>query len=80
MIISTSASLPLPPLPKQVVYQNILKLAYVDKLLDQVHLAFRDRYKNKVVGKAYGHHFDFTQEFKVMALSAGPVPREVISR
>ena len=61
-----------------MVYQNILKLAYVDKLLDQVNLVFRDRYKNEVAGKAYGHHFDFTQEFEVMALSAGPVPREVI--
>ena len=52
----------------QVVYQNILKLAYVDKLLDQVHLVFRDRYKNEVVGGAYGTQMDFSQEFKVCVL------------
>ena len=54
-----------------MVYQKILKLAYVDKLLDQVHLVFRDRYKNEVVGGAYGHQFDFSQEFKVTAVRAG---------
>ena len=61
----TSSLEKLMPLTLQVVYQKILKLAYVDKLLDQVHLVFRDRYKNEVVGGAYGHQFDFSQEFKV---------------
>ena len=32
----------------QAVYQRIIKLSYVDKLLDQVSLEFRDRYKNEV--------------------------------
>ena len=32
----------------QVVYQRILQLSYVDKLLDQLQLAFRDKYKNEL--------------------------------
>lgn len=32
----------------QVVYQKILQLAYLDKLMEQVQLAFRDKYKNKL--------------------------------
>ena len=55
---------PLSPCVPKVVYQNILKLAYVDKLLDQVHLAFRDRYKNEVTSAAYGK-MDFSTEFQV---------------
>lgn len=31
-----------------VAYQKILKLSYVDKLLNDVHLEFRDRYKNQL--------------------------------
>ena len=53
-----------PPPPHQVVYQNILKLSYVDKLLDQVHLAFRDRYKNEIMSAAYSK-MNFSGEFQV---------------
>lgn len=38
----------MPPASPQVVYQRILQLSYVDKLLDQLQLAFRDRYKNEL--------------------------------
>ncbi|XP_011403720.1 PREDICTED: signal recognition particle receptor subunit alpha-like [Amphimedon queenslandica] len=31
-----------------VVYQKILQLAYLDKLMEQVQLAFRDKYKNRL--------------------------------
>ena len=48
----------------QVVYQNILKLSYIDKLLDQVQLAFRDRYKNELAIGPYCK-MNFSEEFKV---------------
>lgn len=31
-----------------VAYQKILQLAYVDKFLSDVHLEFRDKYKNEL--------------------------------
>ena len=51
-------------LPLQVIYQNILKLSYIDKLLDQVQLAFRDRYKNELAIGPYCK-MNFSEEFKV---------------
>ena len=62
--LSLYISLSPPPPPHQVVYQNILKLSYVDKLLDQVHLAFRDRYKNEIMSAAYSK-MNFSGEFQV---------------
>ncbi|KAL5277887.1 SRPR family protein [Megaselia abdita] len=32
-----------------VAFQKILKLSYLDKFLSDIHLAFRDRYKNEVM-------------------------------
>ncbi|XP_068631191.1 signal recognition particle receptor subunit alpha [Battus philenor] len=44
-----------------VAYQRILQLSYVDKFLNDVHLEFRDKYKNDLqTGK---HNMDF--EFKM---------------
>lgn len=46
-----------------VAYQRILQLSYVDKFLNDVHLEFRDKYKNELQG---GHHimdFDFKMTF-----------------
>ena len=70
-LYSPSSLLSLPPpsppsslLPLQVVYQNILKLSYIDKLLDQVQLAFRDRYKNELAIGPYCK-MNFSEEFKV---------------
>ena len=47
-----------------MIYQNILKLSYIDKLLDQVQLAFRDRYKNELSVGPYCK-MNFSEEFKV---------------
>lgn len=47
-----------------VAYQRILQLSYVDKFLNDVHLEFRDKYKNELQG---GHHimdFDFKTSFE----------------
>lgn len=33
-----------------VAYQKILQLAYIDKFLSDVHLEFRDKYKNELNG------------------------------
>lgn len=45
----------------------MLQLAYVDKLLEQVQLAFRDRYKNELANGAC-LALDFSREFNVPLL------------
>lgn len=60
-----------------VAFQKILKLSYLDKFLDDIHLAFRDRYKNEImdrtlVGKEgiFGKNIDFTEEYhKILAVA-----------
>ena len=48
-----------------VAYQKILQLSYIDKLLDQVRLEFRDRYKNRLDSlDLYSNQFDFETVFK----------------
>lgn len=42
-----------------VAYQRILQLSYVDKLLNDVHLEFRDKYKNELCGGQMMIDFDF---------------------
>ncbi|CAK1582986.1 unnamed protein product [Parnassius mnemosyne] len=44
-----------------VAYQRILQLSYVDKFLNDVHLEFRDKYKNEL--QTGRHNMDF--EFKM---------------
>lgn len=34
-------------------YQKILQLSYVDKFIDDVHLAFRDKYKDELQNSQY---------------------------
>ncbi|XP_053669533.1 signal recognition particle receptor subunit alpha homolog [Anopheles marshallii] len=48
-----------------VAFQKILQLSYIDKFLSDVHLEFRDRYKNdlRVDNRNYGD-FDFSAEFR----------------
>lgn len=48
-----------------VAYQKILQLAYVDKFLSDIHLEFRDKYKNDLVSRANRsfHKYDFLSEF-----------------
>ncbi|XP_059046633.1 signal recognition particle receptor subunit alpha homolog [Achroia grisella] len=42
-----------------VAYQRILQLSYVDKFLNDVHLEFRDKYKNELQGARHTGDFDF---------------------
>lgn len=48
-----------------VAYQKILQLAYVDKFLSDVHLEFRDKYKNDLDARASRcfQQYDFMGEF-----------------
>lgn len=48
-----------------VAYQRILQLAYVDKFLSDVHLEFRDKYKNELMSRASRsfQEYDFLHEF-----------------
>ncbi|XP_039756851.1 signal recognition particle receptor subunit alpha homolog [Pararge aegeria] len=46
-----------------VAYQRILQLSYVDKFLNDVHLEFRDKYKNELEGGRYIMDFDFKTSF-----------------
>ncbi|XP_049290950.1 signal recognition particle receptor subunit alpha homolog [Anopheles funestus] len=48
-----------------VAFQKILQLSYIDKFLSDVHLEFRDRYKNdlRVDNRNYGD-FDFSAEYR----------------
>ena len=48
----------------QAAYQNIVTLSYVDKLIDQVCLAFRDKYKNDLVSGSL-RMVNFSQDFHV---------------
>ncbi|XP_026330666.1 signal recognition particle receptor subunit alpha [Hyposmocoma kahamanoa] len=46
-----------------VAYQRILQLSYVDKFLNDVHLEFRDKYKNELRGGRHIIDFDFKTAF-----------------
>lgn len=49
-----------------VAYQKILQLSYVDKFLSDIHLEFRDKYKNDladVKGLPFSH-FDFDGDYQ----------------
>lgn len=48
-----------------VAYQKILQLAYVDKFLSDIHLEFRDKYKNELISRSSRsfHQYDFLNEF-----------------
>lgn len=43
-----------------VAYQKILQLSYVDKFLNDIHLEFRDKYKNDLSDGKYFREFDFS--------------------
>ena len=45
--------------PCQVGYQNFLQLNYVDKFLSEIHLRFRDQYKNELKFAADGEYKKF---------------------
>ncbi|KAF5282191.1 hypothetical protein FQR65_LT02888 [Abscondita terminalis] len=46
-----------------VAYQKILQLSYVDKFLNDIHLEFRDKYKNDLTNSSHFQQFDFTNNF-----------------
>lgn len=46
-----------------VGYQNILQLSYIDRLLDDMQRAFRERYRAVLEDGTYNHCFDFDNCF-----------------
>ena len=47
-----------------VAYQNILKLSYVDKFLNEIQLRFRDKYKQEIESGRFNHDFSgFKSDF-----------------
>lgn len=46
-----------------VAYQKILQLSYVDKFLNDIHLEFRDKYKNDLVGSNYFQEYNFSDTY-----------------
>ena len=57
----------------QAVYQKILQLSYVDKLIDQVHLVFRDKYKNELATGPY-QRMNFGADFEVRETFPASMP------
>ncbi|RZC41556.1 signal recognition particle receptor subunit alpha -like protein [Asbolus verrucosus] len=53
-----------------VAYQKILQLSYVDKFLNDVHLEFRDKYKNDLADGRYFQEFDFVDSFNATLQAA----------
>lgn len=48
-----------------VAFQKILKLSYIDKFLNDIHLEFRDKYKNELRNASRnGFTFDFSSEYR----------------
>lgn len=45
-------------------YQKMLPLFYLDKLLDEIQLRFRDKYLNVLKESNFFHSFDFSAEFQ----------------
>ncbi|XP_055370930.1 signal recognition particle receptor subunit alpha homolog [Condylostylus longicornis] len=54
-----------------VAFQKILQLSYVDKFLTDVHLEFRDKYKNELQSASRNYmNYEFEQEFhKILELA-----------
>ncbi|XP_032685876.1 signal recognition particle receptor subunit alpha homolog isoform X2 [Odontomachus brunneus] len=49
-----------------VAYQKILQLSYVDKFLNDVHLEFRDRFKNELENASWFSNFEFEPEYRLV--------------
>ncbi|XP_045536778.1 signal recognition particle receptor subunit alpha [Papilio machaon] len=67
-----------------VAYQRILQLSYVDKFLNDVHLEFRDKYKNELQTGHYNSDYEFKMCFdKVLkecenwAKSQAKIPKQM---
>ncbi|XP_072750017.1 signal recognition particle receptor subunit alpha homolog isoform X2 [Anoplolepis gracilipes] len=46
-----------------VAYQKILQLSYVDKFLNDIHLEFRDRFKNELESSNWFTNFEFEHAY-----------------
>lgn len=53
-----------------VAYQKILQLSYVDKFLNDIHLEFRDRFKNELVNSQWFNSFDFRNNYENVLVAA----------
>ncbi|XP_011338925.1 signal recognition particle receptor subunit alpha homolog isoform X2 [Ooceraea biroi] len=49
-----------------VAYQKILQLSYVDKFLNDIHLEFRDRFKNELESSSWFTNFEFEQAYRLV--------------
>ncbi|XP_014467348.1 PREDICTED: signal recognition particle receptor subunit alpha homolog isoform X2 [Dinoponera quadriceps] len=49
-----------------VAYQKILQLSYVDKFLNDVHLEFRDRFKNELESASWFSNFEFEHTYRLV--------------
>ncbi|XP_077261689.1 signal recognition particle receptor alpha isoform X1 [Temnothorax americanus] len=47
-----------------VAYQKILQLSYVDKFLNDIHLEFRDRFKNELENSSWFANFEFEPAYR----------------
>ncbi|XP_066583425.1 signal recognition particle receptor subunit alpha homolog [Prorops nasuta] len=53
-----------------VAYQKILQLSYVDKFLNDIHLEFRDRFKNELENSQWFGEFNFQKTYEqVLAIA-----------
>ncbi|CAK9807159.1 Signal recognition particle receptor subunit alpha [Anthophora plagiata] len=53
-----------------VAYQKILQLSYVDKFLNDIHLEFRDRFKNELEHSQWFYNYEFQNNYEhVLALA-----------
>ncbi|KAF4530114.1 hypothetical protein B566_EDAN001371, partial [Ephemera danica] len=53
-----------------IAFQKILQLSYVDKFLDDIHLQFRDRYKNDLQQGRIFQDFDFMDSYSAILAKA----------
>lgn len=53
-----------------VAYQKILQLSYVDKFLNDIHLQFRDKFKNELESSQWFSNFDFQQNYNNVLVAA----------
>lgn len=53
-----------------VAYQKILQLSYVDKFLNDIHLEFRDKYKNDLSEGRYFQEYQFSDRYNATLQAA----------
>ncbi|KYN28419.1 Signal recognition particle receptor subunit alpha like protein [Trachymyrmex cornetzi] len=49
-----------------VAYQKILQLSYVDKFLNDIHLEFRDCFKNELEHSSWFYNFEFEHAYRTV--------------